>query len=144
MKRKAVSPVLATVILIAMTLTSAIAVSGFVFGLFGSFTSNAEVQAQFTSCAGSGTTCTVTMYNSGTSNASIFDGQGCASVTYGGTTVLASSCSGPLGATKVPAGGSLVVTVTVPSSFNQVSGSQVTGSIHLSNSAQVLFSGVFS
>ena len=43
-KRKAISPVLATVILIAITLIAAIAVAGFVFGLFGSFTSSATVQ----------------------------------------------------------------------------------------------------
>ncbi len=143
MKRKGISPVLATVILIAMTIVSAISVSGFVFGLYGSFTSNALVQAQFTSCDGAGTTCTLTLYNSGTSNANIYTGSGCATVTYSGTTVLASACSGEPGPT-IPAGASLTVTITVPSTFNVASGSQVTGSIHLSNSAIVLFSGTFS
>jgi flagellin-like protein len=144
MKRKAISPVLATVVLIAMTLISAISVSGFIFGLFGSFTSTAQVQAQFTSCNGTGNTCTLTMYNSGTSNVNIFTAQGCASVTYAGTTVLASTCSGPLGAVKVGAGSSLVVTITLPGNFNQVSGAQVTGSVNLSNSAVVIFAGTFS
>lgn len=37
--RKGINPVAATVILIAITLTAAIAIAGFVFGLFGSFTS---------------------------------------------------------------------------------------------------------
>ena len=38
--RKAISPVLATVILIAITLIAAIAIAGFVFGLFGQFTTS--------------------------------------------------------------------------------------------------------
>ena len=41
--RKATSPVLATVILIAITLIAAIAISGFVVGLFGTLTSTAQV-----------------------------------------------------------------------------------------------------
>jgi len=45
-KRKAISPVLATVILIAITLIAAIAVAGFVFGLFGTFTSSATLSIQ--------------------------------------------------------------------------------------------------
>jgi flagellin-like protein len=143
LKRKAISPVLATVVLIAMTLTSAIAVSGFVFGLFGSFTSTAQVQAQYTSCVGAGKVCTLTMYNSGSSNVNIFTGPGCASVSYGGTSVLAASCTGAGNLVKVGAGGSLVVTVTMPANFNQASGNQVTGSIHLSNGAEALFSGTF-
>jgi len=49
-KRKAISPVLATVILIAITLIAAIAVAGFVFGLFGTFTSSATLQLAVVSC----------------------------------------------------------------------------------------------
>jgi len=142
LKRKAISPVLATVVLIAMTLISAIAVSGFVFGLFGTFTSSPEVQAQFTSCNGAGNTCTVTLYNSGSSNVSIFSGAGCATVTYGGITAEATSCASAGG--KVVAGSSLVVTITVASNFNEPTGSQLTGSVALSNSAEALFSGTFS
>jgi archaeal type IV pilus assembly protein PilA len=41
--RKAISPVLATVILIAITLIAAVAIAGFVFGLFGSFTTSATL-----------------------------------------------------------------------------------------------------
>ena len=36
--RSGISPILATVILIAITLIAAVAIAGFVFGLFGSFT----------------------------------------------------------------------------------------------------------
>src|SRR2546427_11477702 len=71
-KRKAISPVLATVILIAITLIAAIAIAGFVFGLFGSFTSSAQVQASVTSCTYAATieSCTVQATNSGSANTS--------------------------------------------------------------------------
>lgn len=42
-KRRAVSPVIATVILIAITLIAAVAIAGFVFGLFSGFTSTPQV-----------------------------------------------------------------------------------------------------
>jgi hypothetical protein len=135
--------VLATVVLLAMTLISAIAVSGFVFGLFGTFTSTAQVQAQYTSCNGAGNTCTLTMYNSGSSNVSIFTTAGCATLNYAGITAQAASCAGAGGVTKVVAGSSLVLTITAPSNFNQVSGSQITGFVRLSNGAEALFSGTF-
>jgi flagellin-like protein len=48
--RKAISPVLATVILIAITLIAAIAIAGFVFGLFGSFTSSPQLTSAAVSC----------------------------------------------------------------------------------------------
>src|SRR5437879_2928688 len=82
-KRKAISPVLATVILIAITLIAAIAIAGFVFGLFGSFTSSAQVQASVVTCTY--TTyefCTLQMSNSGSANAAT---SGC-SLTVGGKT----------------------------------------------------------
>src|SRR5271157_1307332 len=69
--RKGISPVLATVILIAITLIAAIAVAGFVFGLFGSFTSSATVTAQVTSCTSATGICDVTLTNTGTSNVAI-------------------------------------------------------------------------
>jgi flagellin-like protein len=67
-KRKAVSPVLATVILIAITLIAAIAIAGFVFGLFGSFTSTAQVQAQVVTCTAATEVCTLSLLNTGTGN----------------------------------------------------------------------------
>ncbi|MGD0396477.1 MAG: archaellin/type IV pilin N-terminal domain-containing protein [Nitrososphaerales archaeon] len=64
-KRKAISPVLATVILIAITLIAAIAVAGFVFGLFGSFTSSPNLTATAVTCSISGKDCSVTIQNTG-------------------------------------------------------------------------------
>jgi len=53
-RRKAISPVLATVILIAITLIAAIAIAGFVFGLFGTFTSGQNMQLSTQACYASG------------------------------------------------------------------------------------------
>jgi len=52
--RRAISPVLATVILIAITLIAAIAIAGFVFGLFGTFTSGQNMQLSTQACYASG------------------------------------------------------------------------------------------
>src|SRR5208337_978130 len=85
-KRKAISPVLATVILIAITLIAAIAVAGFVFGLFGTFTSSAtlSINSSTVVCtvplAGVGT-CTMTVDNTG-SGATSLNGAGPAAGTF--------------------------------------------------------------
>ena len=141
-KKKGISPVLATVVLIAMTMISAISIGGFVFGLFGNFSSNALVQAQYGSCSHDGSTCTLTLYNSGSANTSLNGGAACATVKYNGVTVAATSCVGAPSNT-VTAGGSVITTVTFGSNFNAVPGQQVTGSVYLGNGAIVLFSGTF-
>jgi flagellin-like protein len=140
-RRKAITPVLATVILIAMTLISAISVGGFVFGLFGNYANTAQVQAQLGSCSHTGTTCTLTLYNSGSANTSILTGADCLSVKYAGQTAVATSCSAST--TTVVAGGSLLVTATFGSSFTATAGEQLSGQISLENGAIVLFSGSF-
>src|SRR5271154_4650843 len=43
-QRKAISPIIATVLIIAVTLIAAVAIGGFVFGIFGSASSSAQVQ----------------------------------------------------------------------------------------------------
>jgi len=73
-RRKAISPVLATVILIAITLIAAIAVAGFVFGLFGTFTSSATLQVTGVVChsgAAAAAYCVLTISNTGGSSGSI-------------------------------------------------------------------------
>ncbi|MGD0318913.1 MAG: archaellin/type IV pilin N-terminal domain-containing protein [Nitrososphaerales archaeon] len=76
-KRKAISPVLATVILIAITLIAAIAVAGFVFGLFGTFTSSATltINSATVSCTvptlAGVSTCTMDVVNTGSGSTSI-------------------------------------------------------------------------
>jgi len=145
-RRKAISPVLATVILIAITLIAAIAIAGFVFGLFGSFTSSARVQVVSTNlnhvvytgavCTGT-PLCTVTFQNIGTSNANVNS----MTLTYGGTTCAPSFGS----AVPIPATGAATgVTLTgIGSCAAGSSGEAYVGSAALSNGAQVPFSGVF-
>src|SRR5215471_8647997 len=71
-KKKAISPVLATVILIAITLIAAIAIAGFVFGLFGTFTTTAQVSASSVTCTHAGvgaSNCVIVLSNTGNSPA---------------------------------------------------------------------------
>jgi len=83
-KRKAISPILATVILIAITLVAAVAIAGFVFGLFGSLGSSANLSVVTVSCSVSGTpdptgfsgtaaanTCFLLISNSGTAKGTV-------------------------------------------------------------------------
>jgi flagellin-like protein len=143
--RKAISPVLATVILIAITLIAAVAIAGFVFGLFGSFTSSAQVSAHVTKCtagpAGSAAhnnECTLTLTNTGTSNVSVVGG----SVQIGGSSV---ACNGALVLPPIAASSSASFTCLQLAATNaQTVGSQAVGSISLSNGASVPFSGVWS
>ncbi len=87
--RKAISPVLATVILIAITLIAAIAIAGFVFGLFGSFTSNAQVSVTGVIVHAAATpwmSGSIYATNTGTSNTQVNG----VSITYGGVSLPAS------------------------------------------------------
>jgi len=138
-RRKAISPVLATVILIAITLIAAIAIAGFVFGLFGTFTSTAQVQASVTSCnynvlkAGA-EACSITLTNSGNANTAT---TGACSLTYGGSSYTGTVSGGG----TVPSGGSLsnvLCYYTVGAGAG--AGVQVTGSVILANGGNALFS----
>jgi flagellin-like protein len=137
-RRKAISPVLATVILIAITLIAAIAVAGFVFGLFGSFTSTARVSVEqaalphgIVSAAG------LTVMNTGTSNTVVNS----MTLTYGGVT-----CVPTITTTTATAGvsGIPVPITALGSCVAGSSGETFVGSLATSNGAQVPFSGVFS
>jgi flagellin-like protein len=145
-KRKAISPVLATVILIAITLIAAIAIAGFVFGLFGSFTSSAQVQASVTTCTYAVPTyesCTLQVLNSGSANTAT---AGCSltlgGVTYTGTTgAVANHVQAAITAT---AGGSTTIFCNLAAATPAVApplGSRITGSLQMTNGASVPFSG---
>ncbi|MDA4123923.1 MAG: type IV pilin [Thaumarchaeota archaeon] len=135
-QRKAISPVLATVILIAITLIAAIAIAGFVFGLFGSFTSSAQVSAQVVGCtAVANTVCTINLLNSGTSNANTVG----SSIKYGGVTYTGNACGG----VTATAGATTPATCTMTAAVVPTHGSAFTGSISLSNGASVPFTGTF-
>lgn len=138
-RRKAISPVLATVILIAITLIAAIAVAGFVFGLFGSFTSSAQVSAVLVSCPRvAPVICSVSLQNTGSSNAS----PTACSIQLNGV-----ATSGTTSVTAVTAGAGAVsetCTLLVAAGAGGAVGSTAQGSFTLSNGATVPFTGVWS
>jgi len=145
-RRKAISPVLATVILIAITLIAAIAIAGFVFGLFGSFTSTARISVASTAIVHSATTpgaaSSVLVINTGTSNANAnaltltFGGQTC-TVLFGGPVVITAGTVPGVTLTLTAASGTCATVASV-------AGESFVGSIAMSNGGQVPFSGVFS
>jgi len=140
--RKAISPVLATVILIAITLIAAVAIAGFVFGLFGSFTSTAQVQASVTSCnfvsIAVGEQCSLVLTNSG--NANTLATSSCSITTKGATTTGAYAFAAPSASLTVPSGGTAYGTCTAVIA-DPGAGVQVTGSVILGNGGNALFSG---
>ena len=140
-RRKAISPVLATVILIAITLIAAIAIAGFVFGLFGSFTSTARVTVNAVALAHGATPGgTMVAYNSGTSNANANG----ITLTYGGQTCPAAITGSPVAITAGTAPGITLPITAGSCTTASVSGQSFTGMLSMSNGAQVPFSGVFS
>jgi len=147
--RKAISPVLATVILIAITLIAAIAIAGFVFGLFGTFTSTAQVQASVTSCVASTVAnqedCTLILTNSG--NAATSTTTACSltfkGATYSGYVSVAGNAA--VGASiAVPVGSTSAHCTSAGAPAAAGAGVQVTGSVVLTNGGNALFSAVAS
>jgi len=138
-KRKAISPVLATVILIAITLIAAIAIAGFVFGLFGSFTKTAQVSASVTSCTwiSPHEVCTLSMINSGSSNTAA---NSC-TLTYGGVTASGTVATvAPSTSLTLTAGTTTYISCTGGAS-DPGAGSTVTGAVATSNGGSVPWTG---
>jgi len=137
-RRRAISPVLATVILIAITLIAAIAIAGFVFGLFGTFTSTARVQASVTSCAQAAgappqdEVCNLILTNSGNANTAT---TGSCSLTFAGHTY-----TGTTAVVTVTSGTSAAAVCTAGTAADPGTGAQVTGSVILANGGNALFS----
>jgi len=152
-RRKGISPVLATVILIAITLIAAIAIAGFVFGLFGTFTSGATLQLSVVNCY-SGTTgagnaatssfCLLALTNTGGSSGSV---TGCS--VYGTSeasgTLAGAGSKPPLGAnpTAVPAGTVSSAPIYVGcDGMALTSGAAVTGSLVVASGSPLAFSAI--
>jgi flagellin-like protein len=153
--RKAISPVLATVILIAITLIAAIAIAGFVFGLFGSFTSTPQISghvvtltAAVANAAAANPTCGTSVpaagasyiqfTNTGSANGAITS----ITFTYGGASHVQSAFTGSC---TVASGGTLYVTETgIAATSGAVVGSQFTGTAITSSGGSVAFTGAFS
>ncbi len=153
--RKAISPIIATVLIIAVTLVASVAIGGFVFGLFGSSTSTAQVTAvnsaliHLVAGAGLAVTCAATagtpamgfvqLSNLGTANAQVT----AVSLTFGGNTYSATltSCGGT---SPINAGGNLYLQFTANAAAATATGQQYSGFAVISNGAQVVFTGAFS
>ncbi len=156
--RKAVSPIIATIIIVAVTLVAGVAIGGYVFGLFGSQSNTAQVQAVapamtgggagtgttlVAACAATATAPDVAFSNAGTAAATILQ----VAVTFNGKTYTAA----PTGAGLCVIGASGSATSTVYINFTTggtglpfgASGNQFTGYVALNNGAQVVFTGVF-
>ena len=154
---RAISPAIATVILIAITLVAGVAIGGFVFGLFGSQTTTAQVTSTSASIPvsyvnGTGTraamaaSCSATggnlkFSNTGSTNTAISS----VAITYGGKSLDAT----PTGTCVVPSGGSLYVFIyQLPDTVASLgptasSGAVYVGEAQLSNGARVPFTGTF-
>jgi flagellin-like protein len=156
-RRKAITPIIATVLIIAVTLIAAVAIGGFVFGIFGSATSVAQVTvvgtalthptsagtfaaACVTSAPSTSTNGYLQLTNTGTASTVAST----VSMTYGGTTYSVALTGAAL--CTVPSGGSMYVSITTATGYAAVanSGQQFTGFVVMSNGAQVVYTGVFS
>lgn len=138
--RKAISPVIATVILIAITLIAAIAIAGFVFGLFGSFTSTAQVSVTVVSCTvANPPVCSITLSNSGTANTAVIGTAGGFSLTYGGAKYTGICGTAP----TITAGSTAVASCTATGGVLPVAGEQFVGTVSLTNGGSISLTGTF-
>ena len=122
--KKGISPVIATIILIAITIVIAIAVAGWVFGLFGSYsrTQAVTIVASASSCNPNG--CNIMVSNQGGSAITVV------SASVDGQTVPTNSITG---GTVIPAGKSNTVSITFPSGTSFTAGQTVQVQLGLSN-----------
>src|SRR5271156_1847149 len=152
--RKAISPIIATVLIIAVTLIAAVAIGGFVFGIFGSSSNSAQVQVTgialigATELAGTGTvSCqtattanSITLTNTGTAAATATT----VSITYGGVVY---TYAVPAGCTVTPAGQAsgnpMGITLGGTVVTGAISGASYTGTVSMSNGAILIFAGTF-
>jgi flagellin-like protein len=127
--KKGISPVIATIILIAITIVIAIAVAAWVFGLFKSYTGGPAVtiNAAQSSCQSNGQTCTLVVSN-----------QGGNSVTVVGATVNGVPWSISGGSVTVSAGAASVpVMISAPSSSSFTAGQTLTITLQLNTGSTV-------
>ncbi len=156
-RRRAISPIIATVLIIAVTLIASVAIGGFVFGIFSQGQNSAQVAvtgtallaADFTiggttstfTCAASSSLAYLTLTNTGTGQASVAT----ISISWaGGNTAYTLS-----GACNIGASGSATATtyiifpVTTNVAPSAMAGQAYTGTITLSNGAQLLLTGTW-
>ena len=141
-QRKGISPIVATVLIIAATLIAFAAVLGYIFGIFGGAGSTANVSVTSVSLSHScmvaapAITCTLSLTNTGSSSATTTGG----TITFGGTTYTWTSASTPIAADSA----AHTVVLTATSATSASAGQAFTGVVSLTNGEQALFSGTFS
>jgi flagellin-like protein len=160
-QRKAISPIIATVLIIAVTLIAAVAIGGFGCGIFGSASSSAQVQvtsqnliaadlqstnsAANPTCNVAGAADDVTVTNTGTAATTVTG----VTITWGGavnsfavaTCTVAAAGNAGAGTNGNPI--SILFGATNQLSANAVTGQSYTGTVTLGNGAVLLFSGTF-
>jgi flagellin-like protein len=155
-QRKAISPIIATVLIIAVTLIAAVAIGGFVFGLFGASSNTAQVSAVnaalahptavgtfAAACAASAPASTpgfIQLSNTGSANTVVTS----FSLTYGGNTYSVAPTGGTL--CTVTGGVTIYMTIVTATGYPAIAttGQQFTGFVVTANGAQVVFTGAFS
>lgn len=161
-QRKAISPIVATVLIIAATLIAAAAILGYVFGIFGGASNTANLSVTSAplshSVSSQATNSTVSLYSycpaSKTCGAFVVANTGSAAgtvtgvqVTYGSSIGSLTSSGAKTYAFSVPAGGSLTLYVTnlgTGAAATLSAGNSFNGYFSTSNGAQVSFTGTFS
>jgi len=159
-RREGITPVIATVILIAVTLIAAVAVTGFTFGLFGSFTASPQVTVTGSSLSAGGltgaagtslsVTCAtsagagsyVALTNTGTATASVTSG----TIVYGGSTIPLATFTGcSTAATEATPGTALYVQLSAGTKLSPTAtvGEQYIVNVVLSNGVTIPASGTF-
>jgi len=154
-RRRAISPVLATVILIAITLIAAIAIAGFVFGLFGTFTSGQHLQLSTQTCNSATDDCVLAITNTGGAAGSV---TGCSiygTAGYSGqhganlatpvtlTAVTAATVTVPAGTTSAsPIYVDCTSSVASPGTGSVQVGAAVTGSLVVASGSPLSFSAI--
>ncbi len=158
-QRRAISPIIATVLIIAVTLIAAVAIGGFVFGVFGTSAQSAQISvtgttmaaASFQPAGTAGTiTCVstapiapyITLTNSGTAAAAVTG----ISITWAGANnnfalTAATTCS--VGAAGSASATTYAQFVAPKVSVLSVTGQTYSGTITLNNGAQLLFTGTW-
>ena len=138
-RRKGISPIIATVLIIAATLIAFAAVLGYIFGIFGSAASKADVtvSTQTTFLANTGIpTGTIYFINSGTASTTMSSG----TLTFGG-----GSCSIGPSATSIIPGSTVQITATLTCTGapTAASGETYTLSLVLADGSSTSYTGTF-
>ncbi len=157
--RRAISPIIATVLIIAVTLIASVAIGGFVFGIFAQGQNSAQIAVTgtalnalgFTSGTGGTITCTtaapalpyLTLTNTGTGSSAVAS----ITITWAGSNnayALTASTTCSIGAAGTTAAQTFAQFVATPKvSVLPVSGQAYTGTVTLTNGAQLLFTGTW-